>query len=103
MDMARVEIPVSGWTCLRTKVDERVNTPISKTKHENENHRNEFLTLIDVGGVGLLSGLAALLLLTRGGSCGLLPGFLLLCGSLATSGGLTTGARLLLSGFRRHF
>lgn len=39
--------------------------------------------LVDVGGVGLLSGLGALLLLARG-SGGLLAGLLLLSGGLAS-------------------
>jgi hypothetical protein len=57
------------------------------------------LTLVDVGGVGLLARLAALLLLARGGS--LLAGILLLNGSLGGSRGL--GGGLLVSGFGRHF
>lgn len=57
------------------------------------------LTLVDVGGVGLLAGLGALLLVTRGG--GLLAGILLLR-SLGGSGrGL--GGGLLVGGLGRHF
>lgn len=58
------------------------------------------LTLVDVGGVGLLAGLGALLLVTRGGS--LLAGILLLR-SLGGSGGCLGSGGLLVSGLRRHF
>lgn len=57
------------------------------------------LTFVDVGGVGLLARLGALLLVARGGS--LLAGLLLLGGGLG-SGGL--GGGLLLScSFGCHF
>lgn len=59
------------------------------------------LTLVDVGGVGLLAGLGPLLLVARRGS--LLAGILLL-GSLG-SGSRGLGGGLLLSGIslRGHF
>lgn len=50
--------------------------------------------LVDVGGVGLLAGLGALLLLARG-SGGLLAGLLLLSGSLAGRGLAGGGGSLL--------
>lgn len=57
------------------------------------------LTLVDVGGVSLLAGLGALLLVSRSG--GLLAGILLLR-SLGGSGrGL--GGGLLVGGLGRHF
>ena len=52
------------------------------------------LTLVDVGGVGLLPGLGALLLVT-GGSGGLLASLLLLSGSLAGRGLAGGGGSLL--------
>ena len=57
------------------------------------------LTLVDVGGVGLLTRLGALLLLTGGG--GLLAGILLLRGLGGSSRGL--GGGLLVGSFGRHF
>lgn len=59
-------------------------------------------TFVDVRRVGFLPGLAALLLLARRSSCGLLASFLLLSGGLA-SRGLATSAGLLLGSFGRHF
>lgn len=59
-------------------------------------------TFVNVRGVGLLPSLGALLLFTRRGSGGLLAGFLLLGGRLASSRGLAPGAGLLLGGFGRH-
>lgn len=56
-------------------------------------------TLVDVGAVGLLARLGALLLVARGG--GLLASILLL-GSLGGSGGSLSGG-LLVSGLGRHF
>ena len=58
------------------------------------------LTLVDVGGVGLLPGLGALLLVT-GGSGGLLASLLLLSGSLAGRGLAAGGGSLL--GLGGHF
>ncbi len=52
------------------------------------------LTLVDVGGVGLLPGLGALLLVTRGRG-GLLASLLLLSGSLASRGLAAGGGSLL--------
>jgi len=59
--------------------------------------------LVDVAGVGLLAGLATLLLLAGGSGGSLLAGLLLLSGSLAANRGLATGAGLLLSGLGGHF
>lgn len=60
------------------------------------------LTLVDVGGVGLLAGLGPLLLLARGG--GLLTGILLLRRSLGSSASRGLGGGLLLSiSLGRHF
>ena len=58
------------------------------------------LTLVDVGGVGLLPGLGALLLVT-GGRGGLLASLLLLSGSLASRGLAAGGGSLL--GLGGHF
>jgi len=55
--------------------------------------------LVDVGGVGLLAGLGALLLVARGSS--LLSSILLLGGLGGGSGGL--GGGLLVGGLGRHF
>lgn len=63
---------------------------------------NLFENLIDVGGIGLLPGLATLLLVASGSSGCLLASFLLLSRSLS-SGCLATSARLLLGSFGRHF
>lgn len=77
MDMARLEIPVSGCTCLRTGRWD-VSRRVFWTKR-----CDGCRTLVDVGGVGLLAGLGALLLVTgRGG--GLLACLLLLGRSLAS-------------------
>lgn len=57
------------------------------------------LTLVDVGGVCLLAGLGALLLVARGG--GLLAGILLLRSLGGSGGGL--GGGLLVGGLGRHF
>ena len=57
------------------------------------------LTLVDVGGISLLSRLGALLLVTGGSS--LLASILLLRG--LRSGGGSLGGRLLVSGLGRHF
>lgn len=94
MDMARLEIPVSGWTCLRTRVENASEEArIAKADASD-------LTLVDVGGVGLLPGLGALLLLARG-SGSLLAGLLLLSGSLASRGLAAGGGSLL--GLGGHF
>lgn len=61
------------------------------------------LTLVDVRRVGLLAGLAALLLLASGSGGSLLASLLLLSRGLAANGGLATGGGLLLSGLRGHF
>jgi hypothetical protein len=53
--IALFEIPVSGWTCLRTG-NARVRVGSSRKVASG-------LTLVDVGGVGLLSDLLSLLLL----------------------------------------
>ena len=58
-------------------------------------------TLVDVGAVGLLSGLGALLLVAGWGG-GLLASLLPLSRGLS-SWGLATSAGLLFSGFGRHF
>lgn len=58
------------------------------------------LTLVDVGRVGFLAGLGALLLVT--GRSGLLAGILLL-GSLRGSGRGLGGGGLLVSGLGCHF
>lgn len=60
-------------------------------------------TLVDVRRVGLLAGLAALLLLASGSGGSLLASLLLLSRGLAANGGLATGGGLLLSGLRGHF
>ena len=57
------------------------------------------LTLVDVGGVGLLASLGALLLVARSG--GLLAGILLLRSLGGGGGGL--GGGLLVCGLGRHF
>lgn len=65
--------------------------------------RGHRLTLVNVGGVGLLAGLAALLLLARGSGGSLLASLLLLSRGLAANGGLAAGGGLLLSGLGGHF
>lgn len=64
--------------------------------------RNQ-LTLVDVRRVGLLAGLAALLLLSSGSGGSLLASLLLLSRGLAANGGLATGGGLLLSSLGGHF
>ena len=91
MDMARLEIPVSGWTCLRTGKDASVKAQkdqVTQTGFEIEMRLQSRmswmrLTLVDVRGVGLLSGLGALLLVARW-SGSLLAGLLLLSRSFAS-------------------
>jgi hypothetical protein len=73
MDMARLEIPVSGWTCLRTKVRDAlaivlIQFAMSRCICGSESNAarqraREKPTFVDVAGVGLLPGLASLLLL----------------------------------------
>jgi hypothetical protein len=92
MDMARLEIPVSGWTCLRTG-----NASVWAQKAKVA----VWLTLVDVGAVGLLAGLGALLLLARW-SGSLLSGLLGDRG-LSGGGGLATGGWGLLSCLWCHF
>jgi len=98
IDMARFEIPVSGWTCLRTAIlSARARGVALRRRFLIQSPKP--LTLVNVGGVCLLARLGALLLVTGGSS--LLAGILLL-GSLGSgSGGL--GGRLLVSGLGRHF
>ena len=100
MDMARVEIPVSGWTCLRT--GNGVSMDASHFPHWVGPCFQE-LTLVNVRRVGLLAGLAALLLVASGSGGGLLASLLLLSRGLAANGGLATGGGLLLSGLWGHF
>jgi hypothetical protein len=64
-----------------------------------DSEAQEELTFVDVGGVGLLARLGALLLVTRGS--GLLAGLLLLGGGLGS--GSLGGGLLLSGGFGRHF
>lgn len=121
MDMARFEIPVSGWTCLRTVATRWVSMlswvrghgsrvgseraappPTDATRcgaRKNAFFLGMQLTLVDVGGVSLLAGLGALLLVTRSG--GLLAGILLLRSLGGSGGGL--GGGLLVGGLGRHF
>jgi len=121
--MARLEIPVSGWTCLRTAIEKLVKCLGWKTRLDVDGRRwsglgavlrccrrakwfgedatwmNWIRTFVDVGRVGLLAGLGALLLVTSRG--GLLSSLLLLSGGL---GGRCLGGGLLLCcGFGRHF
>lgn len=103
IDMARLEIPVSGWTCFRTantmlgyaNLSSRVDD--ATTRQEREVPMS--LTLVNVGGVGLLARLGALLLVARSG--GLLAGILLLGGLGGSGRGL--GGRLLVGGLGGHF
>lgn len=91
--MARLEIPVSGWTCLRTK------TQLARRVQTRSGNTGKGRTLVDVRAVSLLAGLGALLLVARSSS--LLAGILLL-GSLGGSdGGL--GGGLLVGGLGGHF
>jgi len=72
-----------------------------KRRDSDQRKKWQWRTLVDVGGVGLLSGLGALLLVTGGGG-GLLASLLLLSGSLA-SRGLAGGGGGLLSCLGCHF
>lgn len=103
--IALLEIPVSGWTCLRTSNKERkANTSqfmlIGKSMHR-------LLTLVDVGGVGFLSDLLSLLLLAISRRCGL-GGFLGCLCSLTGfgrgfGGGRGRGLASSRSGFGSHW
>ncbi len=68
MAIALFEIPVSGWTCLRTK------TKVHRRHGARPDPELIRLTLVDVRGIGLLSRLLALGLLLgisrRGGLLG---------------------------------
>ena len=96
MDMARVEIPVSGWTCLRTEDGKKQVRHAARQTGKKHPKQIGKLTLVNVGRVGLLAGLAALLLLASG-SGGLLASLLLLSRGLAANGSLAGGGGLLLS------
>jgi hypothetical protein len=74
MAIALLEIPVSGWTYLRTEAREK---EILVSKRGIRRNRVRGVTLIDVRGVCLLSDLLSLLLLTIARRCGL--GCLLCC------------------------
>jgi len=76
------------------------NGAVMHQRHADDAQLGSKLTLVDVGGVGLLPGLGALLLVTRGRG-GLLASLLLLGGSLASRGLAAGGGSLL--GFGRHF
>ena len=56
MAIALFEIPVSGWTCLRT------GRKTGQTPPKPRQFKSKTRTLVDVGGVGLLPGLSPLLL-----------------------------------------
>ena len=68
MDIARLEIPVSGWTCLSTK--NFVSFPPKIMEISTPYH-----TLVNVRGVSLLSSLGPFLFFTTRGSS-LLASFL---------------------------
>lgn len=74
----------------------------SRKGRDSDQWRSRWRTLVDVGGVGLLSGLGALLLVTGGGG-GLLASLLLLSGSLASGRGLAASGGSLLSCLGCHF
>jgi hypothetical protein len=75
------------------------DAPIVLMRKRRDSEAQEELTFVDVGGVGLLARLGALLLVTRGS--GLLAGLLLLGGGLGS--GSLGGGLLLSGGFGRHF
>jgi hypothetical protein len=95
MLMARLEMPVSGWTCLSTVKtrQQTLRNPCQKATGTAK------LTLVDVGRVRLLPGLGALLLVT--GGRGSLLASLLLLGRRFSSRGLAAGGGSLLC-FGRH-
>jgi hypothetical protein len=104
IDIARLEIPVSGWTCLRTAIAKLAKYLRWKTRLDvdeessglevmprcreraniiflgNDATSRWIHTFVDVGRVGLLASLGSLLLVTSRGS--LLSSLLLLSGSL---------------------
>lgn len=92
MDMARLEIPVSGCTCLSTAMNHISNALTEKKKKADD------CTFVDVGAVRLLASLGALLLVASGGS--LLAGILFLRSLARRRGSL--GGGLLVCGLRRH-
>ena len=63
MAIALLEIPVSGWTCLRTK--KTISDKVQPRPHAKK------LTLVDIRRVRLFSDLLSLLLLTIGRRCSL--------------------------------
>ena len=75
------------------------DAPIVLMCKRRDSEAQEELTFVDVGGVGLLARLGALLLVTRGS--GLLAGLLLLGGGLGS--GSLGGGLLLSSCFWCHF
>lgn len=76
IDIARFEIPVSGWTCLRTKQNMLI---------ENKVRKNRRCTFVDVRGVGFFSCLVALLFFSSGSS-GFFARFFLLSRCLSSWG-----------------
>ena len=86
MAIALFEIPVSGWTCLRT------GTRAIRTGPKLYRMNSKTRTLVDVGGVGLLPGLSPLLLSVRIGRRGSL-GSLLRLGLRSGFGGSLGGGR----------
>lgn len=104
IDMARFEIPVSGWTCLRTNFLSSVlalqRDHIRSVDMANCTTTVE-RTFIDVGGVSFLPSLSTLLLVT-GRSCCLLA-CLFLFSRCLSGWGLAASGWLLLGSFGRHF
>lgn len=106
MDMARFEIPVSGWTCFNTKtrvndvraVDENSKTPLTQPQNcrcdgaieqrQSKVGKRDIHTFVDVGRVCLLSCLVALLLVA-GGRRGLFAGLFLLSRCFSASRSLS--------------
>jgi len=81
MAIALFEIPVSGWTCLRTGT-RGIRTGLNRMNLKTR-------TFVDVGGVGLLPGLSPLLLSVRVGRRGSLGS--LLCLGLRSGFGRSLG------------
>ena len=69
--IALFEIPVSGWTCLRTRKGKRLELEPKVALNGSKTR-----TLVDVGGVCLLPGLSPLLLTVGVGRSGSLGGLL---------------------------